>query len=81
MIWKRSRGIGGVGRGIIGLGGLLIVDDSGGDGDERDDENERRELEEIVNLEEMRTESVRIVKTREMKWIGYSLCFLWVFFW
>ena len=24
MIWKRSRGIGGVGPGIIGLGGLLI---------------------------------------------------------
>lgn len=26
MIWKRSRGIGGVGRGITGLGGLLIVE-------------------------------------------------------
>jgi hypothetical protein len=37
MIWKRSRGIGGVGRGIIGLGGLLIVDYDGGDEDDGDE--------------------------------------------
>ena len=29
MIWKRSRGIDGVYRGIIGLGGLLIGEEMG----------------------------------------------------